>query len=85
MSRGPTNREPELRRYPLPGGWEVLVGRSDADNDSLSLKVAAPDDYWFHVRGMPGSHVILRQARGAESRAVQGTVKGHPHVQSLSQ
>lgn len=65
MSRGTTNREPELRRYLLPGGWEALVGRSDADNDTLSLRVAAPDDYWLHVRGMPGSHVILRPAPGA--------------------
>jgi predicted ribosome quality control (RQC) complex YloA/Tae2 family protein len=47
-------------RYPLAGGWEVLAGRSDADNDRLSLKLARPDDLWFHVRGMPGSHVILR-------------------------
>ena len=26
----------------------------------MSLKAAGPNDYWFHVRGMPGSHVILR-------------------------
>jgi len=59
--RGLTNREPDLRRYLLPGGWEVLVGRSDADNDALRLRLASPDDWWFHVRGMPGSHVILRR------------------------
>lgn len=47
-------------RYSLPGGWEVLAGRTDADNERLSLKVARPDDWWFHVRGMPGSHVVLR-------------------------
>jgi hypothetical protein len=46
--------------YTLPGGWQVLVGRTDADNDVLSFRVARPDDWWFHVRGMPGSHVILR-------------------------
>ncbi len=37
----------------------VLAGRTDADNDYLSLTLARPDDWWFHVRGMPGSHVIL--------------------------
>lgn len=26
----------------------------------MSLKLAGPDDWWFHVRGLPGSHVILR-------------------------
>ena len=46
--------------YDLPGDWKVYAGKTDADNDFLSLKVANPNDYWFHVRGMPGSHVILR-------------------------
>lgn len=52
--------EPRLYRYELPGGWEVLAGRTGADNDRLSIKLARPDDYWFHIRGMPGSHVLLR-------------------------
>ena len=46
--------------YELPGGWKVYAGKSDVDNDFLSIKMARPNDYWFHVRGMPGSHVILR-------------------------
>ncbi len=37
----------------------MLAGKTDADNDYLSFKVAKPNDYWFHVRGMPGSHVLL--------------------------
>ena len=49
-----------IYEYELPGGWKVFAGKSDEDNDFLSLKVAHQDDYWFHVRGMPGSHVILR-------------------------
>lgn len=49
-----------VHEYELPGGWMVLAGRTDADNDRLSLKVAKPNDWWFHVRGMSGSHVILR-------------------------
>ena len=56
--RGPP--EPKLWQHELPGGWIVLAGRTDADNDRLSLKVARPNDWWFHVRGMPGSHVVLR-------------------------
>ena len=47
-------------KYELPGGWKALVGKSDEDNDFLSLKMARPNDFWFHVRGMPGSHVVLR-------------------------
>jgi predicted ribosome quality control (RQC) complex YloA/Tae2 family protein len=48
-----------LLHYTLPGGWTVLVGRTDADNDRLSLHIAKPNDWWFHIRGMPGSHVLL--------------------------
>ena len=55
-----------FRTYRLSGNWTVLVGRTDADNDRLSLKIAAPNDWWFHVRGMPGSHVILRCDRDAD-------------------
>ena len=49
-----------IYEYELPGDWKVLAGKTDADNDFLSIKMAKPNDYWFHVRGMPGSHVILR-------------------------
>jgi predicted ribosome quality control (RQC) complex YloA/Tae2 family protein len=55
-----TNRQPDAYEYELPGGYQVLAGKTDAENDFLSIKFAAPNDYWFHVRGMPGSHVILR-------------------------
>jgi predicted ribosome quality control (RQC) complex YloA/Tae2 family protein len=46
--------------YELPGGWTVMAGASDADNDHLSTSVAEPDDWWFHADRVPGSHVILR-------------------------
>ncbi len=51
-----------FHEYTLPGGWVVLAGRTDSDNDLLSFKIAGQNDWWFHVKGMPGSHVIL-QAR----------------------
>ncbi len=38
----------------------LLAGGTDADNDYLSTTLAAPDDWWFHVDSVPGSHVILR-------------------------
>jgi len=47
--------------HELPGGWKVLAGKTDVDNDYLSLKLAKPNDFWFHVRSMPGSHVVLRR------------------------
>ena len=62
MSREHENRRPpaSLWEYELPEGWIVLVGKTDEDNDRLSLKIAGPNDYWFHVNGMPGSHAVLK-------------------------
>jgi len=55
-------QKPPVRawEYTVAGKWTVLAGKTDADNDRLSLKEARPKDWWFHVRGMPGSHVLLR-------------------------
>ena len=48
------------RRYKTECGLEVWVGRSDAANDFLSIKLARGKDLFFHLDGAPGSHVILR-------------------------
>jgi len=54
------DQEVKVYEYRLPGGWKVLAGKTDEDNDLLSIRLAHPEDWWFHVRGMPGSHVLLR-------------------------
>jgi predicted ribosome quality control (RQC) complex YloA/Tae2 family protein len=42
-------------------GFEILVGRGEADNDHLTFEVAEPHDLWLHVAGgTPGSHVVIR-------------------------
>lgn len=65
MPDAPTNRpDSPMFEYHLPGGWVVLAGSTDRANDELSLKLAAPGDLWFHIRGMPGSHVVLRVPAG---------------------
>ena len=43
-----------------PDGMIVLVGRTARDNDVLSIKLASPRDFWFHVAGESGSHVVVR-------------------------
>ena len=62
----PHLHDARLIEYTLPGQWQVLVGRTEIDNDTLSLKIARPNDWWFHVRGMPGSHVVLRCPPGKD-------------------
>jgi len=41
-------------------GYEILVGKGDLENDRLTFGVAEPRDYWLHVSGPAGSHVVLR-------------------------
>jgi len=41
-------------------GWEILVGKSAAGNDYITMKLARPDDLWLHAEGMAGSHVVVR-------------------------
>jgi predicted ribosome quality control (RQC) complex YloA/Tae2 family protein len=41
-------------------GFEILVGKGDVANDTLTFEVAEPADLWLHVGGAPGSHVIVR-------------------------
>lgn len=43
-------------------GEEIYVGRNNRQNEYLSLRFAAKTDYWFHVKDMPGAHVILKSA-----------------------
>jgi len=45
-------------------GFQILVGRSAANNDQLTLRHAAKDDLWLHAKDAPGSHVIVRQRPG---------------------
>jgi predicted ribosome quality control (RQC) complex YloA/Tae2 family protein len=49
------------------GGFQVLVGRGDEDNDHLTFDVAEPDDVWLHVAGgTAGSHVVVRNPAGGD-------------------
>lgn len=58
-SRMPGRRRSEPLEYRTSGGYRVLCGRNNIQNDILTHKTAAKGDLFFHVKGMPGSHVIL--------------------------
>jgi predicted ribosome quality control (RQC) complex YloA/Tae2 family protein len=62
----PRERGPQIgSRYQSPAGFEIWLGRTSKENDLLT-RSAHSEDLWFHVQGIPGSHVILRiQGRGA--------------------
>ena len=55
---------PPYRRVSVEG-WNIYIGKTDEQNDELSLKFASPTDIWFHVAGHAGSHVIVQRPKGA--------------------
>jgi len=53
------------RRFRTSDGFEVMVGKSDRENDELTFRTARPADIWLHAADYPGSHVVIRNpARG---------------------
>lgn len=62
---------PQPIKVPLPDGLVALVGRNSRQNEELTFGLAAPDDLWLHVRGLPGAHVIVRcQGKPASEAAI---------------
>ncbi len=49
-----------FRRLKIDDNWEIFIGRSSAENDLLTCKVAKGRDWWFHTRVFQGTHVVLR-------------------------
>ena len=47
------------RLFTSPEGFRILVGKSSEDNDLLSIRLAEPLDFWFHLAGDSGSHVVV--------------------------
>ena len=47
-------------RFRSSDGFEILVGRSNIQNDELSFRIARRTDLWLHTQRIHGSHVILR-------------------------
>jgi predicted ribosome quality control (RQC) complex YloA/Tae2 family protein len=56
-------------RYQTPSGFEVLVGRNNRQNDTLTFRTASDYDLWFHSQEIPGSHVLLRLPAGSVAEA----------------
>lgn len=46
--------------YVSSDGYDIFVGKSNLQNDELTLRMAEPTDIWMHTKDIPGSHVIIR-------------------------
>jgi predicted ribosome quality control (RQC) complex YloA/Tae2 family protein len=78
QQKKPTNKKgkaqdktPQPLRTRTRSGTQVLVGRTAGQNDTATFRLASPEDLWFHARGVPGAHVILRAASDVTSQDIE--------------
>ncbi len=46
--------------YRSSDGFDIYVGKNNYQNEELTFKAASGNDWWFHAKGIPGSHVIVK-------------------------
>ena len=67
-------RKPKLSqpaKFKASDGSEILVGKNNLQNDRLSLKTAAKNYWWLHVKDIPGSHVIIANPHPSEETLLE--------------
>lgn len=50
---------PMVAKFVTDNGYTVLCGKNNIQNEYITFKLAAKDDYWFHAKNAPGSHVVM--------------------------
>jgi len=67
--RGPKEKKGKSKSKPFhyvsSDGFHIYIGKNNYQNEELTFKVAQGNDWWFHAKGIPGSHVIV-QTKGQE-------------------
>jgi len=62
--RHPGGKKPKITSKPFhyisSDGYHMYVGKNNFQNEELTFKFAAGNDWWFHAKGVPGSHVIVK-------------------------
>ena len=48
-----------IMEYRTSGGYRVLCGKNNIQNEHITFKLAEKTDYWFHAKNVPGSHVVM--------------------------
>ena len=59
---GPADRKktsPSYLTFKTSGGYTVYCGKNNIANDWLTFKKAEKNDWWFHAKNTPGSHVVM--------------------------
>lgn len=60
------SQAPKPLRFITSGGYTVLCGKNNTQNDYITTKVAEKGDWWFHVKNLAGSHVLMQSNGKAE-------------------
>ncbi|MDD6095573.1 MAG: NFACT RNA binding domain-containing protein, partial [Clostridia bacterium] len=55
-------QSPSYLTFKTSGGYTVLCGKNNTANDWLTFRHADKNDWWFHAKKVPGSHVIMECA-----------------------
>ena len=64
---------PKPLRFITSGGYTVLCGKNNTQNDYITTKIAEKGDWWFHAKNTPGSHVLMQAAGKEEPSALDFT------------
>ena len=63
-SKKKTQGKSKPYHYRSTDGFDIYVGKNNFQNDELTFKFAEGNDWWFHAKGMPGSHVLVKTKTG---------------------
>ena len=63
-SKKKTQGKSKPYHYRSIDGFDIYVGKNNFQNDELTFKFAEGNDWWFHAKGMPGSHVLVKTKTG---------------------
>lgn len=50
---------PTVAKFKTTNGYLVYCGKNNLQNEHITHKLADRNDYWFHAKGVPGSHVVM--------------------------
>ena len=50
---------PVVAEFRTTNGYRVLCGKNNLQNEYITHKLASKNDYWFHVKNLPGSHTVM--------------------------
>ena len=59
LFEGKKDKFPNIQKLDIDG-FVVYVGKDAKSNDHLTFNIADKEDIWMHVKGTPGSHVVIR-------------------------